>query len=296
MGALQDNPSEGKEKAMTELRRRMIEDMGLKGFTEATQECYVSAARQLAKHYHRSPAEISEEEVRAFFLHLIHQQGAAPSTVRQYLYGIKFLYETTLGRQWTLFDVLQPAKRKKLPVVLSQEEVPRILSEVRNIKHRTALWTIYSCGLRLLECTHLRLADIDVDRMQLWVRNGKGGRDRFVPLPCKTWKAIEDWRQRSGTSGAYIFPGQDGGSPLHPSALQRAFKLALQQSGVNKPASVHTLRHSYATHLLESGVNLRVIQQSLGHRSPQTTAIYTHLTTRSLDAARYALENMTRPL
>jgi len=281
---------------MTELRRRMIEDMRLKGFAQTTQESYVCVVRQLAKHYHRSPTEISQEEVRQFFLHLIHERGSAPSTVNVYLQGIRFLYEITLKRQWTLFDVLTPAKRKKLPVVLSQEEVFRVLKEVRNEKLRTALWTIYSCGLRLLECTHLRLADLDVDRMQLWVRNGKGGRDRFVPLPTRTWKAIQDWRQRSGTAAAYVFPGQDANSPMHPTALQRAFKLALLHSGVNKPASVHTLRHSYATHLLERGVNLRVIQQSLGHRSPETTSIYTHLTPKSLNTARCALEDMTRPL
>jgi integrase/recombinase XerD len=281
---------------MTELRRRMIEDMRLKGFAQTTQESYVCVVRQLAKHYHRSPAQISQEEVRGFFLHLIHERESAPSTVNVYLQGIRFLYEITLKRPWTLFDVLQPAKRKKLPVVLSQEEVFRILNEVRNDKLRTALWTIYSCGLRLLECTHLCMSDLDADRMQLWVRNGKGGRDRFVPLPTRTWQAIQDWRQRSGTTAVHVFPGQDVNSPMHPSALQRAFKLALLQSRVNKPASVHTLRHSYATHLLERGVNLRVIQQSLGHRSPETTSIYTHLTPKSLEAARCALEDMTRPL
>jgi integrase/recombinase XerD len=279
---------------MTKLRDRMIEDMKLRGFSEKTRESYLAAVRQLAKRYMRSPDLLSEEELRAFFLHLVQERKASPSTVRQYLCGIKFFYERTLHRDWPTLSLVRPAKRRALPVILSREEVRDLLDRVRTYKHRVALTLIYSCGLRLLEATHLLLTDVDSQRMQLWIRNGKGGKDRYVPLGLTMLQELRLYA-RQAKPPTHLFPGKNG-RPLHETALQRAFKDALRSSGIDKPASVRTLRHSYATHLLEAGVDLRVIQTILGHRSPNTTAIYTHVTQRCMSSVHSAVEQLsTRP-
>ena len=171
---------------MTELRRRMTEDMQLRGLSERTQQSYIDAVRGLTKFYHRPPDQLGEEEIRNFFLHLINERGAARSTVTVYLCGIKFFYEKTLKRQWPVFHLVRPKKRVKLPEILTLQEVRYLLSEAANPVARMALTMIYSCGLRLSEGIHLKTGDIDSDRMLVAVRNGKGGKDRYVPLPERT--------------------------------------------------------------------------------------------------------------
>ncbi len=266
---------------MTELRRRMIEDMQLHGYAPKTQQCYVAAVKDLAKYHRRSPDRLSEEEIRRFFLFLINEKKASRSSVTIHLSGIKFFYEKTLGRQWLLFDLVRPAKRKKLPVVLSPQEVSATLAQVRRPVVHTALTLTYACGLRVSETVRLKVADIDSQRMLLWVRGGKGGKDRCCPLAGKTLELLRRyWRQ--SRPEPMLFPGRGGQQPISVTALQRAFKEALGKSGIQKNASVHTLRHSYATHLLERGIDLRVIQGVLGHISPKTTSIYTHLTDKLL--------------
>ena len=194
--------------------------------------------------------------------------------------GIKFFFERTLGREWVTFELVRPPKSKKLPVVLSQEEVRRVLACLRRFHYRVCLTTIFTCGLRLQECLQLQVADIDGDRLLLQVRQGKGAKDRCVPLPAATLALLrQQWQNQRHPQ--WLFPARrspQAAQPMHASGVQRAFKAALAESGIQKKATVHTLRHSYATHLLEAGVNLRVIQSYLGHRSPKTTAIYTHLT------------------
>jgi site-specific recombinase XerD len=177
---------------------------------------------------------------------------------------------------------VRPAKRRKLPVVLSTKEVNDLLERVRNPVHRMCLTLIYACGLRLSEGIHLKVEDIDSDRMLVAVRNGKGGKDRYVPLPEPTLAHLRAYwllhRPRT-----WLFPAKKGEHPLDSSSLQKTFKAVVRQSGIGKNASVHSLRHSYATYLLENGVSLRVIQEILGHKSPHTTAIYTHLTRKTVD-------------
>jgi len=266
---------------MSELRRRMIHDMQLHGFAEKTQESYVGAVKGLAKFYRRSPDQLSEEEIRDFFLHLINVRGAAQSTVTIYLCGIKFFFEKTLGKQWGIFKLVRPKKRMKLPVVLTLDEVRHLISLVRNPVAGMALRMIYSCGLRLSEGIHLQVADIDSKRMVVRVRAGKGGKDRDVPLPEKTLQHLRAYwvilRPRP-----WLFPARSGTEPLSDTSLQKTFKAALRQSGITKNASIHTLRHSFATSLLEKGIDLRLIQETLGHKSPQTTTIYTHLTQKTV--------------
>jgi len=262
---------------MTDLRRRMLEDMQLHGYAERTRESYANAVEGLARHYGRPPDQLSEDDIRNFFLHLINERKSARSTLVIYLSAIKFFFEKTLGRKWRVFGLLLPPRSKKLPAVLSREEVGGIVGKIRNATIRMALTLIYVCGLRLHEGVSLTIDDIDGKRMQIRVR-GKGGKERYVPLPAGVIGALRDyWRLHR--SAHWLFPSEhSGGAAISHTAIQKAFRSALLESGSRKKASVHTLRHSYATHLLESGVDLRFIQMLLGHQSPTTTAIYTHLT------------------
>jgi integrase/recombinase XerD len=279
---------------MTPLRRRMIEDLTLAGYAERTIEVYVRAVAQLAVFHGRSPDELSEEDIRRYLLHLTTVKKVARSTHTIALCGIKFFYERTLGREWGVFDVARPKKAKKLPVVLSRDEVWKILAHVRNPSYRVCLVTLYSCGLRLLEGAHLRVEHVDGARATLRVP-GKGGKERLVPLPEATLELLrQHWRTHRDP--VWVFPAThrrsrspspsvDASVPITGDSVQKAFARALKQSGVKKRAHVHTLRHSYATHLLEAGVQLRLIQEYLGHSSPRTTALYTHLTREIRDAA-----------
>jgi integrase/recombinase XerD len=271
---------------MSPLRKRFLEDMQLHGYSPKTQSCYVGAVRALAKFYNRSPDLITEEQLRQYFLHLTLEKKVARATATIALCGIKFFFQTTLQRNWTCFKLLRPPRSKKVPVVLSREEVQKILGCVRTPIYRVCLTTIYACALRLHEGCCLQIEDLDTARMLLRV-GGKGNKQRLVPLAQKTLERLRElWP--SHRSPVWLFPAvtrhgfqhsvAHNAGPIHRSTLQRAFRRALQQSGVRKQAHVHSLRHSMATHLLEAGVNLRVIQNLLGHATPTTTALYTHLT------------------
>lgn len=278
---------------MTTLRQKMIEDMQLHGFAERTQDAYLRVVRQLAMYFNKPPDQINEEELRQYFLYLKNVKKAARSTITLALCGIKFFYEHTLQRQWATLALVRPPREKKLPVVLSVDEVRQILSRVRRWHYRVCLSTIYACGLRLQEGLHLQISHIDGGRQMVHVCHGKGGKDRYVPLPPPVLALL---RQYWGThrDPVWIFPSthQTVKGPMDASGVQRAFRGALRDSGIQKPATVHTLRHSYATHLLEAGLNLRLIQSYLGHASPTTTAIYTHLTKPSEDLAFQAVNRV----
>lgn len=288
---------------MTELRKRMIECLQLRGFSERTQEAYVRAVRQLAEHYKKSPDLVTEEELRQYFLYIKNvKKYARPSTTIA-LCGIKFFIERTLGKQWTSFDLIRPPREKKLPVILSIEEVQTILRQVRLPRYRICLSTIYSCGLRLQEGTHIQVRDIDSGRGMLHVRHGKGGKDRYVPLPERTVELLREYWV-THRNPVWMFPSEGRAhvelkistEPMHKSTVQHAFRAALKETRINKAASVHTLRHSWATHLLEAGVNLRVIQEYLGHSSQTTTSVYTHLTERAEDLGREAINGIMSQL
>ena len=271
---------------MTPLRQRMIEDMQLRGFSARTQECYVAAVRQLAAHFHTSPDRLSEEDLRQYFLYLANKKKVARATATIALCGIKFFYEHTLQQHWTTLRFVRPPREKKLPVVLSRDEVRRTLAEVRIPVYRACLTTIYACGLRLLEGAHLQVPDVDGGRRVLHI-HGKGKKDRYVPLPDPTVASLHAyWQTHRSPTWLFPAPTRHGlkhalaheGGPVTRSSLQSAFRRALRRTGIAKRAHVHTLRHSYATHLLEAGVNLRIIQENLGHGSARTTQLYTHLT------------------
>jgi site-specific recombinase XerD len=263
----------------------------------------VGAVKQLAEHYHKSPDLITPEELRQYFLYLKNDKQVSRSAYTIALYGIRFLYECTLQRPDVTLDWVCPPREKKLPVVLSTDEVRRILSCLHAQHYRVCLTTIYSCGLRLREGISLQVQDIDSDRMMLHVRHGKGSKDRYVPLPATTLPLLREWWGRH-QHPVWLFPGRTRAGvspatatlPLEARGVERAFHLALQESGVPKPATVHTLRHSYATHLLEAGVNLRLIQAYLGHASLQTTMLYTHLTRPADDLAARAINQVMAAL
>jgi integrase/recombinase XerD len=287
---------------MRPLRHRMIQDLQLRGYADRTVEAYTRAVAQLARFHHASPDTLTEEQVRQYLIHLSTVQKVARGTHTIALCGIKFFYEQTLGRTWPVLEVARPKGEKKLPVVLSRDEVWTILATVRTPVYRVCLTVIYACGLRLTEGIRLQVPDVDGARTLLHI-HGKRRKDRYVPLPDATLALLRaHWRTHRNP--LWLFPtitrAHDGVlsdpvvGPISRASLQSAFVRAVRQSGVHKRAHVHTLRHSYATHLLEAGVNLRLIQEYLGHTSPQTTALYTHLTRELREAAREPINDLMR--
>lgn len=283
---------------MTELQKRMIEDLQLRGMSERTQEMYVRAVRQLVEHYRKSPDQITEEELRQYFLYLKNVKKYSRSASTIALCGIKFFYEHTLKVQWSTLTFVRAPREKKLPVILSLEEVRKVLAQLRLLRYRVCLTTIYSCGLRLQEGTHLQIPDIDSARMLVHV-HGKGAKDRYVPLPQRTLELLRElWQTHRNPLWLFPSPGRGGtgmptaSKPISKSSVQNAFRNALKRTGIHKLASVHTLRHSYATHLLEANFNLRLIQEYLGHNSPTTTSVYTHLTDKAKAMAADSLNRI----
>ncbi len=276
---------------MKDVYARLKEDFRLRGLSDRSRKAYLGAVRQLERHSRRPPDELGDEEVRGYFLHLIDVRRVSPSTVNQHLYAIKFLYRVTLKRELPCLATIRPKRRRKLPVVLSVEEVRSVLKQLRVARIRTCMTVIYSCGLRLTEATHLRVADIDSDRMLLRVESGKGDKDRYVPLPGRTLHILREYWRRERPETA-LFPAGTADGVVGPTSVQRAMKLAVAECGIKKNATVHTLRHSYATHLLERGVPLPVIQELLGHRSVRTTLLYTHLTEPSIVRVRETIDEL----
>jgi integrase/recombinase XerD len=251
-----------------------------------TQQAYLACVRQWSEHFHTAPELISPEELRQYFIHLKCIKKVARQTSTQALCAIKLFWEKSLRRVWPAeLELVRAQPRFKLPVILSAKEVRQILSCATALDQRVALITLYSCGLRLGEGLRLQVPDIDAGRMLVHIRAGKGNRDRYVPLPRRTLEHLRAlWKTHRNPVWLFPAKGHSGqgaptaNEPMCRTTLQRAFRLALKQSGVKKDAHVHSLRHSYATHLLEQGENLRQIQVNLGHKSPTATVIYTHLT------------------
>ena len=257
----------------TPLRQRMIDEMTLRGMSPRTLESYVGAVFGLAKYYRRSPDQLSIEEVRGYLLHLERDRRVSWSTLNVTASGLRFLYFKIL--KWELAAMAIPPRKaaSRLPEILSCEEVDRLLSAADNVKHRTALMTIYAAGLRLSEVLHLRVGDIDSSRMTIRVEQGKGRKDRYTILSPKLRDQLRSyWKQYP--SRGYLFFGIGPDKPLHETALQRAYTRAKDRAGIRKTGGVHTLRHCFATHLLEAGADVRTLQVLLGHSDLSTTARY----------------------
>ena len=288
---------------MTALRQKMIEDLQLRGYALGTQEAYVRAVGQLAEYYAKGPDQISEEELRRYFLYLTNEKQVSRSTSTIALCAIKFFYEHTLQRQWPTLDLIRPGKEQKLPVVLSVEEVRHLLGTVHKPHYRVCLSTLYGCGLRVSEGRSLQVSDIDSARMTVHVRGGKGKKDRYVPLPESVLSMLRAY-WTSHRHPIWLFPqhSSSGSSatratqPQNYHGLYYVLKAALKECGLHKPVTLHTLRHSWATHLLEAGVSLRLIQAWLGHESLRTTALYTHLTHKAQVSAVESINQLMADL
>ena len=279
---------------MTELRRRMDEDMIVRGMADRTREAYVWAVAGLAKFYHRSPDQISDAEVQAYLLHLIRDRQRSWSTCNIVVHGLRFFYHHTLKRDRTTFCIPSPRQPGTLPTLLSREEVQRLIAHTANHKHRTMLMTTYAAGLRLNEVLHLRVGEIDSARMTIRVEQGKGGKDRYTVLSPGLLVALRAYWQVARPR-VWLFPSSRTQRPMDPTALQRAYQIAKRAAGITKPGGIHGLRHAFATHLLEAGVDVHTIQRLLGHRSIQTTARYWHLTHASLTTQATRLELLDSP-
>ena len=272
-------------KAITPLRQRMIEDVKLAGYAASTQDGYVRAVSKLAEYYEQSPDTLTDDQIRAYFLYLKETKKFARGSMSVAFSGIRFFYDKTCPKDMPSLKLIRIRHEKTIPDVLSRRHVRIILRCVRLPRYRAVLTTIYSCGLRLTEGTHLQVKDIDSDRMMIHVHRGKGAKDRYVVLPRATLRLLREYWV-THRNPRWLFPatgrGGDGivtpDRPMPIGSVQDAFRKAVQDSRIGKVAHVRTLRHSYGTHLLEERVPLQIIQAYLGHTDIRTTTIYTHLT------------------
>ena len=260
---------------------RLQMDLELKNYSPHTRTCYLARVRDFALHFHQSPEELGKEEIRAYLHYLIKEKKVSQSFISQAYSAIKFFCETTLGRDWDGVRIPRMKKTRKLPVVLSKQEVWAILSVMKNLKHRAILATIYSGGLRISEAVHLKVSDIDSSRMMIRIGHGKRGKDRYTLLAKHTLELLREyWRCYRPVD--WLFPGKPPTRPISTKAVQLVFRKALPRAGIKKPATVHTLRHTFATDLLEAGTDLCHIQHLLGHMRLETTAIYLHLSRKDI--------------
>jgi integrase/recombinase XerD len=275
---------------MSPLRRRMIDDMTVRNLSPATQRSYVHAVAKFARFFGRSPERLDLEDVRAFQVHLV-AGGMSWPALNQTVCALRFLYGVTL-RQADLPERIAYAREpQKLPVVLSTEEVVRFLEAVPSLKCRAALTTAYAAGLRASEVASLKVADLDSSRMVIRVQQGKGGRDRYVMLSSQLLGILRAY-WRLARPPHWLFPRQDGEHPIHPATLNAACHSACAAAGLGKRVTVHTLRHSFATHLLESGTDIRIIQALLGHRNVNTTARYAQVATSTIGGTPSPLDHL----
>lgn len=259
------------------LRTRMIEDLRIRNYSERTVEIYVRCVSEFAKHFGRSPETLEQEEIREYQRYLVEEKKTSWSFFNQSVCALRFLYTKTLEKDWLVKHIPFPKKEKRLPEVLSIEEVSKLFAKVRALKQRTILQTMYAAGLRLNEALNLETNDIDSERMVIRVRQGKGRQDRYVKLSPSLLETLREYYKACRPTGTLLFPNRNGDEATHPTTVQRACARAARAAGLRKRVTTHTMRHSFATNLLEAGTDLRTIQILLGHGSLNTTAIYLHI-------------------
>ena len=276
---------------MTPLRRRMIEDMILRNYSPGTIQTYVLCIARFAEHFGCSPERLGVEQVRGFLLHLRNERRVGMSYYNQNRCALRFLYEITLGRD-DIAQSIAPAKQPRtLPVVLSTDEVARFFAAITNIKHRAILMTAYAAGLRVSEVVNLRVSDIDSQRMVIRINQGKGQKDRYTMLSPRLLEVLRAYWKAVRPKGI-LFPGAIPDRPISTGSVRQVCYQAREVAGLDKHVVVHTLRHSFATHLLEAGTDLRTIQVLLGHRSFNTTARYVHVATASLPSVKSPFDRL----
>ena len=265
---------------MGKLHDRMEGDLILKAYSPHTQKAYLRGARHFARHYMRSPQEMGEQEVRDFLLHLVRDRNASPATQDMYVNALKFLYAVTLKRPEVVKDLSHPKRPKTLPDILSPAEVLRVFAAIRSVKYKAIIAAAYAAGLRISEVCSLSVADIDSQRMRIHVRLGKGRKDRYVMLGESLLALLRQYYQAVRPQGKYLFPGQKPLSHISTTSVSLVLRKVIRETGLLKKVTMHTLRHCFATHLMEGGTDIRILQVLLGHSSILTTMRYTHITDR----------------
>ena len=266
---------------MTPLRQRMLEELELRNYSPSTIETYIRCVAEFAQHFGKPPDQLGPEHIREYQLFLVRERKAAWSTFNQHVCALRFFYQTTLGRKEMIEHIPYPRHERRLPSVLSQAEVAALLQAKSNLKHRALLTTLYAAGLRVSEAANLLVSDIESERMLIRVRQGKGRKDRYVMLSPKLLDLLRCyWKRYRPTY--WLFPGDPADTPMARNTIHTICRQATRAAGLSRPVSPHLLRHSFATHLLEAGTDLRTIQILLGHRNLKTTSLYMHVSTLAL--------------
>ena len=279
---------------MTQLRQRYLEDLRLRNYTAKTQVCYVYCVSAFAKYFNKSPQELGPKQIREYQLYLLEKKKSSWAHFNQTVCALRFLYRVTLGKDWVVDRIPFPRRERKLPEVLSQSEVVQFLAAIRKLKYRVALTTAYAAGLRLSEILNLRVSDIDSKRMTIRVRQAKGHKDRYVMLSPKLLVLLRQyWETQRPTT--WLFPGKTKQHQLNEGVLQHVARRARHCSGLKKKITTHTLRHCFATHLLEAGTDIRTIQVLMGHATLQTTVQYIHISQGAVAAVRSPFDELPEP-
>jgi integrase/recombinase XerD len=280
---------------MDTLREKMLTDLQLKGITPRTQKKYLREVNLMAEYFDKPLEELGEKEVKDYLVHMLQTRKLSRGTYRGYVAGIKFLYKTTLNREEVVEKIQYPKAKRTLPVVLDLAEIKAIMSVMENLKHRALLTITYSAGLRVSEAAKLKVTDIDSKRMMVRVQQGKGRNDRYTILSKTALVLLRQyWRQYRPKE--WLFEGQKEGTHICYTSIRQIFVEAMKRAGITKPANPHTLRHSFATHLIEAGTSLHHVQLLLGHRSPTTTTVYLHVSKINLAQVSSPLDSIPEEL
>ena len=281
---------------MTHLRKMMLEELERRNYAQTTIDCYLRAVAEFSFHFHLPPNQLGPEHIRQYQAHLFGQRKLAPSTVTQHLAALRFFYIKTLRKPWSIAETPYPKKVQRLPIILSPEEVTQLIDSALTPFHRILLMTLYATGVRRAELARLKITDIDSQRMIIHIQGGKGRKDRDVMLSPKLLVALREyWRGLRRKPTHWLFPGgrsHTGNRHISPKTAWHACEKAARRSGIRKKIHPHTLRHCFATHLLEAGADLRTIQVLLGHRDLEETTIYLHLSQRHLNATASPLDTL----
>ena len=278
---------------MTVLRQRMAEDMRVRNYSPRTQDLYINAVAAFVGYFGKPPGRLGPEDVRTFQVHLVHEKRVSWSVLNQTVCALRFFYGTTLGKDWAIRHIPYAKTAKKLPVVLSQGEVAKLLERVESLKDLSILLLAYSGGLRVSEIAKLTVHDIDSARMVINIRQAKGRKDRIVPLSPVLLHVLREYWRGDRPTPPRLFPARHGSGCISTATIAHIVKKAVRRAGITKRISAHSLRHTFATHHLEAGTNLKTLQMLLGHASLSTTSRYLHVSTEKLRAAKTPLDLLT---
>ena len=272
------------------LRDRMEADLRLQNLRPGTQKAYLRCAYDFTRYHMKPPADMGAEEVREYLLYLVDDRKLKPSSVKVRAAALKFLYDVTLKRPDVVQSIRMPRVHRQVPEILSGSEVETFIEALKSLKYRAIAMTMYGAGLRVSEACRLQIEDIDSKRMVLRIRDGKGGDERYSKLAARLLAMLREYYRHERPSGSYLFPGQPADKPITPASVRKAVRKAVEACGISKKVTPHVLRHSFATHLLETGTDIRIIQVLLGHRSIRTTQLYTQVSSQQVSRTQSPLD------